>query len=118
MSEQRSDQIAVLGAGGMMGFPIARNLSRAGFEVRAWNRSREKAEPLSEDGAAICDSAAEAAREAEVVLTMLADADAVLSVAEEAFGSGDGRSGGPIWLQCSTIGEQGTERRQALAEEH
>jgi|SRR5579875_3536969 len=117
MSEQRSDQIAVLGAGGMMGFPIARNLSRAGFQVRAWNRSREKAEPLSEDGAVICDTAAEAARGAGAVLTMLADADVVLSVAEDAFGSGDSSTGGDtVWLQTSTIGEVGTERCQKLAE--
>jgi 3-hydroxyisobutyrate dehydrogenase len=43
--------VAVLGAGGTMGFPIARNLARGGIVVRAWNRSREKAEPLSRDGA-------------------------------------------------------------------
>lgn len=122
-----------------MGFAIARNLSRAGFEVRAWNRSREKAEPLTEDGAVICDSAAEAAQGADVVLTMLADADAVLSVAAEALGSagpGDPHGAGPqtatigpeepdgagpqtatIWLQTSTIGEEGAERCQQLAQE-
>jgi len=38
--------IAVLGTG-TIGFPVARNLARAGFDVRAWNRTREKAEPLS-----------------------------------------------------------------------
>jgi 3-hydroxyisobutyrate dehydrogenase len=39
--------IAVLGAGGTMGFPMARNLARAGFEIRAWNRSGDKARPLT-----------------------------------------------------------------------
>ena len=34
-------RIAVLGAGGTMGLPMARNLARAGFEVRGWNRTRE-----------------------------------------------------------------------------
>ena len=42
--------VAVLGAGGTMGLPIARNIAEAGIGVRAWNRSREKAEPLAEQG--------------------------------------------------------------------
>ena len=44
------ETVAVLGAGGMMGFPMARNLARSGISVRAWNRSRDKAEPLAKDG--------------------------------------------------------------------
>ena len=43
MSGQQT--VAVLGAGGTMGYPMAANLARAGFPVRAWNRSRDKAEP-------------------------------------------------------------------------
>ncbi len=46
-----TETIAVLGAGGTMGLPIARNLARAGLPVRAWNRSSDKAEPLAADGA-------------------------------------------------------------------
>jgi len=41
--------VAVLGAGGTMGLPMARNLARAGLEVRAWNRSPDKMHPLAED---------------------------------------------------------------------
>ena len=37
------ETVAVLGAGGMMGFPMARNLARSGIPLRAWNRSREGA---------------------------------------------------------------------------
>ncbi len=107
--------VAVLGAGGMMGFPIARNLAREGFEVRAWNRSPEKAEPLGEDGARIADSPADAAAGADVVLTMLADADAVLESAEGAL---EAVPAPGIWLQMSTIGEAGTERCIELAAEH
>ena len=40
-------KVAVLGTG-IMGAAMARNLLSAGMEVRAWNRSREKAEPLAE----------------------------------------------------------------------
>jgi 3-hydroxyisobutyrate dehydrogenase len=41
--------VAVLGTG-IMGAPFARNIARAGMSVRAWNRTREKAEPLADDG--------------------------------------------------------------------
>lgn len=75
----QTETVAVLGAGGTMGFPIARNIARAGIPVRAWNRSRGKAEPLSEDGADIADSPADAARGAGIVITMLADEDAVIA---------------------------------------
>jgi 3-hydroxyisobutyrate dehydrogenase len=51
--------IAFLGTG-TMGFPMARNLSETGLKVRAWNRSRERSEPLGEHGAEIVDSPAEA----------------------------------------------------------
>ena len=66
--------VAVLGAGGSMGSGIARNLARAGIDVRAWNRTREKAAPLAGDGAAVLGSPAQAAEGADVIVTMLADA--------------------------------------------
>ena len=62
-----------------MGFPMARRIAEAGMNVRAWNRSRDKAEPLASDGALIADTPAQAADGADVVLTMLADTDAVTS---------------------------------------
>ena len=110
--------VAVLGAGGIMGFAMARNLAREGYAIRAWNRSREKAEPLTEDGAEILDTPEQAAKGADVILTMVADADTVLAVMEgdggvlSAAGIGDA-----IWLQMSTIGIEGTERCAALAGE-
>jgi 3-hydroxyisobutyrate dehydrogenase len=108
--------VAVLGAGGTMGGPIARNLARAGFQVRAWNRSRDKAEPLANDGAHIADSPAQAARGVDLVLTMLADADAVIETMRASFS--EARHDGLVWVQMSTIGEQGTARCVELASEH
>ena len=105
------DTIAVLGAGGIMGRPIASNLAKGGFEVRAWNRTRERAEPLADEGIAVVDSAAEAADGSEVLLTMLSDADAVVSSVEGILESG------ATWLQMSTIGIEGTERCAELADE-
>ena len=101
--------IAVLGTGAM-GAPMARNLARAGYDVSAWNRTREKAEALRADGIDVADDPVDAAEGADVVMTMLADADAVLMVAEEA-----GLRQGQIWWQASTIGLEGNEGCAELA---
>jgi 3-hydroxyisobutyrate dehydrogenase len=128
-----TETVAVLGAGGTMGFPMARNIARAGIPVRAWNRSRQKAEPLAQDGAFIADSPAEAARGAGIVLTMLADEDAVVAAMDgphgalsalpganaEGGGSQTGDPNGPyrvLWLQMSTIGDAATRRCAELAD--
>src|SRR5215210_7782553 len=97
-------RVAVLGTG-IMGAPMARNLAGAGLEVRAWNRSRERAEPLAEQGVTVADTAEEAVRGAEVVVTMLSDGAAVEAVAGDlTFPEG------AVWAQMSTIGIEATER--------
>jgi 2-hydroxy-3-oxopropionate reductase len=63
-------RIAFLGIG-LMGAPMARNLLAAGFPLVAWNRTRAKAEALSEAGATVAASAADAATGADVLITML-----------------------------------------------
>jgi 3-hydroxyisobutyrate dehydrogenase len=114
------ETVAVLGAGGTMGFAMARNIARAGIEVRAWNRHRERAEPLAADGAQIAGTPAEAAEGAGIVLTMLADADAVVTAMECDEGAlpvmaDSGPAGPPVWLQMSTIGEEATDWCAGLA---
>jgi 3-hydroxyisobutyrate dehydrogenase len=102
-------RLAVLGTG-TMGAPMARNLAVAGHEVRAWNRSRERAEPLAADGVQVAGSPDEAAAGAEIVVTMLSDGDAVEAVAAElAFPDG------AVWAQMSTVGIEATERLLARA---
>jgi 3-hydroxyisobutyrate dehydrogenase len=108
------ETVAGLGAGGTMGLPMARNIARAGTPVRAWNRSTDKAQPLRDDGVTVCETAAEAADGAGIVLTMLSDTDAVLESVADAL---DRLGEDGIWLQTSTIGEAGTERCAELAGE-
>ncbi|MFL5907333.1 MAG: NAD(P)-dependent oxidoreductase [Solirubrobacterales bacterium] len=111
------ETVAVLGAGGTIGQPMARNIARAGIDVRAWNRSREKAEPLAGEGIEVFDHAAEAASGASVILTIVSDADAVLETMDGRDGAAAGADEGAIWLQMSTIGIAGTERCAKLAED-
>jgi 3-hydroxyisobutyrate dehydrogenase len=108
--------LAFLGTG-VMGLPMARNLNDQGFTVHAWNRTPERAEPLLADGVQVDADPARAAAGCPLMVTMLADADAVLEVAGRALGAEDGVGGERVWIQMSTIGTPGTERCMALADE-
>lgn len=113
MTEPQKDTIAVLGTG-IMGAPMVRNLLRAGFAVHVYNRTPEKAQALEDDGAVVAGSPAEAARGADVLLTMLADADAVMSV----IGDDVLATGPQVWVQMSTVGLEGARRLGVRAREH
>jgi 3-hydroxyisobutyrate dehydrogenase len=109
------ETVAVLGAGGTMGFAMARNLARAGFAVRAWNRTRARAEPLSGDGATVLDTPAEAAEGADAILTMLSHGEAVIDAIDGPRGAFSRVGEDVVWLQTSTVGEAATERCIELA---
>jgi 3-hydroxyisobutyrate dehydrogenase len=111
------DIVAVLGAGGTMGMGMATNIARARLALIAWNRTREKAEPLTEHGARIVDTPADAGAAADVIVTMLTDGDAVLAAMQGEQGALSHAGEGCVWVQMSTIGERATERCVALARE-
>ena len=104
--------VALLGTG-TMGAGMARNIAAAGLPLRVWNRTRERAEPLA-DVAEVAGSVTEAVTGADVVLTMLFDADSVADTMEEAR---DGLGPDVVWLQQSTVGIDGTARLAKLAEQ-
>lgn len=106
--------VSVLGTG-IMGAAMARNLARAGHTVRAWNRSRAKAEPLAADGIAIAGAPAEAVEGADVVLTMLYDGPAALDVMTQAAPA---LSPGTAWVQSTTAGIEAIGDLAAFAREH
>ncbi len=109
--------VAVLGAGGTMGLPMARNIRRAGLSVRAWNRTAERAEPLVADGAVLAGTPAEAADGADLVVTILSDGDAVHEVMAGPDGALGRMADDAVWVQMSTIGERPTGRCAQLAAE-
>jgi 3-hydroxyisobutyrate dehydrogenase len=106
--------VAVLGTG-TMGAPMARNIARAGMGVRAWNRTAEKAKAI--EGAEAFPTPKEAARGADIVLTMLADGRAVEDTMTGDDGGLAGMEDRAVWLQMSTVGVVATERLAGLAEE-
>ncbi len=67
--------VALLGVG-TMGRGMAANLLKSGFPLTVYNRTRAKAEPFATQGATIADTPAEAAKNADVVISILADDNA------------------------------------------
>lgn len=107
-------RIGLLGTG-IMGAGMARSIIRAGHDLTVWNRSHEKAAPLADDGATVVTDPVEAVRGADVVVTMLYDADSVADVLGQV---GDAFSDDAVWLQTSTVGLDGVDCLARLAREH
>ena len=65
---------------GLMGLPMAKNLLKAGYSLKAFNRSQKKAEALKEFGAEIATSIEDVVSNSDVVITMLTDDMAINEV--------------------------------------
>ena len=104
---------------GHMGQAMAQRLLHAGHSVTVWNRTRGKAEPLTDDGARIAASPAEAAQGAQVVLSSLANDEAVTAAVLGSASAPDpliaGLAPGAAHLSLSTISPALSKR---LAQAH
>jgi 2-hydroxy-3-oxopropionate reductase len=69
-------KIAFIGIG-LMGLPMSKNILKAGYNLKVFNRSKNKAEPLKEFGAEISSSIKDVVKDSDVVITMLTDDTAV-----------------------------------------
>lgn len=109
-----SQTIAFIGLGNM-GTPMAMNLLEAGYGLRVYNRSPEKAQPLVDRGAALATSPADAVTPGGIVFSMLANDQAVedITLAEQGILSQLGAAG--IHVSMSTIAPATAER---LAAQH
>jgi 3-hydroxyisobutyrate dehydrogenase-like beta-hydroxyacid dehydrogenase len=107
-------RIGFLGLG-KMGAPMARHLIAAGHELRVWNRTEGKTEPLLREGAIAAATPAEAELGADAVITMLFDDAANEEVIFGSNGLMDAMSPGALHIACSTISVALSER---LAKEH
>jgi 3-hydroxyisobutyrate dehydrogenase len=102
-SERTVRRVAFLGLG-IMGRPMAANLARAGFELSVWNRTAERAESFAaEHGARVAPTPADAARGAEVVVTMVVDGPQVEAVLLGDDGAASALEPGAVCLDMSTI---------------
>jgi len=108
------NEVAFLGIGSM-GHGMATSASRAGIPIVVWNREPEATRDLAELGADVAETAADAARRAAIVVTMVTDTDAVISIARDQ-GMLAALAPSAIWVQMSTIGVAGIERVAALVD--
>jgi 3-hydroxyisobutyrate dehydrogenase len=112
---RRQGPVAILGIGAM-GHGMATSALRAGIQTIVWNRTPEPTRDLAELGAEVAPTAADATRRAAIVVTMVTDTDAVISIARDE-GMLGALAPGAIWVQMSTIGVRGIEQVMALVEQ-
>jgi 3-hydroxyisobutyrate dehydrogenase-like beta-hydroxyacid dehydrogenase len=99
----KRERVAFLGLG-IMGWPQAANLSRAGFELHVWNRTRPRAEQFAaKHEAHVAHSAAEAAAAADITITMVPDVPEVEEVIFGERGAAEGLREGGLAIDMSTI---------------
>ncbi|MDQ2684028.1 MAG: NAD(P)-dependent oxidoreductase, partial [Chloroflexota bacterium] len=104
MTDAKDGRIGFIGLG-IMGKPMVRNLSKAGFKLTVHNRTRASAEQLAGeiDDLAIVDSPAEVAAACDVIITMLPDSPDVEQVAFGENGLVDAMRPGSLLIDMSTI---------------
>jgi HAD superfamily hydrolase (TIGR01450 family) len=101
--------VAIVGLGGM-GSRIAIRLRQNGHEVIVWNRSPRKVSPLLEMGAVAAVTPADAARRADVLITMVADPLALRAVTEGPDGVAAGAGESLTVIEMSTVGPAAVAR--------
>jgi 3-hydroxyisobutyrate dehydrogenase len=106
------DPVAVLGIG-TMGHGMAISALRAGIPVIVWNREAAPTRDLADLGAEVAGTPADAVTHAGIAITMVTDADAVISIARDQ-GMLAALAPGAVWVQMSTIGVAGIERVASL----
>src|SRR5947208_6732776 len=95
-------KVAFIGLG-RMGHGVAGRYLDAGFTVAVWNRSKAKAEDLIARGARWASSPADAADDADAVVTMVADDEASRAVWLAADGAASRMKAGALAIECSTV---------------
>jgi 4-hydroxybutyrate dehydrogenase / sulfolactaldehyde 3-reductase len=95
---------------GTMGGPMARNLLKAGFALCVFDIEPKAAQALVSAGATAATSAADAARGAEAVITMLPNGEHVEAAAFGAAGAAETMQRGSLFIEMSTIAPSVTER--------
>ena len=109
-----ADTVGFVGLG-IMGKPMAENLIEAGYDLVAYNRTREKAEEL--EGATVVDSPREVAEQSDIIITMLPDSPQVEEVLAGEDGVLEGVGDGDLIVDMSTISPVVTEELSEKAKE-
>jgi len=101
-----------------MGIGMAKNLLKAGFPLSVYNRTPAKAQPLAAEGARIAKTPADAARDADVILSMVSDDDASRSTWTGEHGALSGAKANAVLVESSTVTPEWIAKLAALAAKH
>ncbi len=107
--------IGWVGAGGRMGFAMAKRLLDQGYAVTAWNRTRSKVEPLAESGAKIADKLSDF-RDFDIVFTTVSASDDLIAVCTGPDGLIGKDKGPKLIVDVSTVSEEASAQVRAAAE--
>jgi 3-hydroxyisobutyrate dehydrogenase-like beta-hydroxyacid dehydrogenase len=102
---------------GIMGSRMAANLQKHGYSLVVFNRTREKAQPLLDQGATFADSPAKLAEQVDVLFTMLAHPDAVEQAALGANGFLGYLKSNSLWVDCSSVNPSFSKKMTKAAAE-
>ncbi len=102
---------------GIMGSRMAANLLNQGFQLKVHNRTKSKAEPLIDSGAEWAETAAEAGKNVDVLITMLSEPGAVSSLALGKDGFLESMSENTLWIDSSTVNPYYTGEMKEIATE-
>lgn len=111
-----AERIGFIGLG-IMGRGMARNLLKAGFSLRVWNRTASRMQPLVDEGAEAGESPADVARHSELIITCVSDTPDVEKVILGEDGVIHGAKAGALVVDCSTISPQVTKEIAAKLHE-
>jgi 3-hydroxyisobutyrate dehydrogenase-like beta-hydroxyacid dehydrogenase len=102
---------------GVMGYPMAGHLSKAGYSVRVYNRSKDKASKwVEEHGGAQADTPAEAASGADVVFACVGNDDDIRSVTIGSDGAYSGMAAGACFVDHTTASAEVARELSAQAD--
>ena len=103
-----AESIGFIGLG-IMGRGMAHNLLKAGFDLRVWNRTASRLQPLLEEGATAGSSPSDVAAHSDIIITGVSDTPDVLEVILGERGVIEGARSGSLVIDCSTISPQVTK---------
>jgi 3-hydroxyisobutyrate dehydrogenase len=109
--------IGWIGAGGRMGFSMAKRLLAAGCDVSVYNRTRSKVEPLAELGATIVDSP-RGLRDRDIVFSTVSASDDLIAVTSGDNGVIGADRSPKLLIDCSSVSEEASAQVRAEAARH
>ncbi len=111
------EKIGCIGLG-IMGSRMAANLQKEGYKLNVYNRTKDKASELIQNGAIWCTNPKEVGEKSDIVITMLSTPEIVREITTKSNGLLAGMKKDSLWINCSTVNPSFTIDMGLLAQDH